>query len=137
MRISQAGERTYEHQAAAVLNQAAPIQNQWYTVLDTVNFAKLVQAACQVTATNETLEYRITIDGIAYVVSIVATAATLYRIAILVTATAIVLSVGTTNYPYYRAFLKECRSLTIEMRKTTAAGAGNLQSVVEYELLRF
>jgi len=114
------------------LNQAGPVQNTWYTVCNLTDIL-FNCVAFQILATGETLEVRLTIEGIALGVGTqVAVAGTTYQLDVLlgtdgtywVTPNAIV-ALGLRN-PLYM------RSLKVEIRKTTAAGAGNLQCAVSY-----
>lgn len=123
-------------QSDARLDQAAPVQDQWYTVLTTTNAHVLVISAVIATI-DETLEIEVVSDGITRIATLAATAGTIYyfhlnsrpdqaiNTALLLTAAAItgalVLSMDFC-----------ARDLRVRIRKTTAAGAGNLQCKVIY-----
>jgi len=123
-----------EYQPDAVLNQAAPVQDTWYTILDTTRNVRIVYGRFMVATTNETLEVRITVDGQVLVSSaLAATADTSYYLNHTVdfwnpNDTGFTLA-ATNNL---LAFVLEGRSIKIDMRKTTAAGAGNLVARVRY-----
>lgn len=109
--------------------QAAAVQNTWYTAADLKN-VKLRALAIGCTGFNETLECKITIDG--YTISISAggacTAAQwleLTHIRFSAPGTPTLLFAATAaNVDFnYTDHIIEARSLKIEIRKTTAAGA--------------
>lgn len=119
-------------QADALLNQAAPVQNTWYTVLNTTNNGFLYAIAFGVADTGEDLEYRITIDGVVKVNSQIAVAGTVY----------VPLLYLDYNSSYYIAAVGATisridiwfKTLKVEVRKTSANGAGNLKASVLYAL---
>jgi hypothetical protein len=121
----------FKHQADSILNQAAPVQNTWYTVLDTVVNARLIGLGILIADTGETLEVRLTVDGNIIIGSGAAVAGTDYHAMVHTHATGTVLTFSSTDAP--RAFMLEGRSLKVEVRKTTAAGAGNLKACAAYE----
>lgn len=121
-----------EHQQDALLNQAAPVQNTWYTVLDTTELCRLISACVEVQTTGETLEMRITIDNDIYTGSIAAVAGSHYLAYLFLYSTGAILTLATTANIAWKAFLLEGRSIKVEVRKTTAAGAGNLRACVVY-----
>jgi len=128
------GELIYEYQPPALLDQAAPIQNQWYTVLEETN-VRVYKAASTVMTVGENLEMQIHIDGeliegaatpvgagVTFLAHLYANASTLLDFVFLS-------SIAGVNY-YGPAFLVEGKEVKIEVRKTTAAGAGNLRAIV-------
>jgi len=124
---------TFQLQADAVLVQAAPVQNTWYTVLNTQN-ARVLGIAYEVAATGETLEVRMTIDGRVFTPSQAAVAGTDYYIKKDHTADwGFALPPDVTQYINQLSFLFDCRSLKVEMRKTTANGVGALTCRVAYQ----
>ena len=127
----------FEHQDPALLSQPNPVQNTWYTVLDTTRNVRVYNIAIGVGTANETLEIRVTLDGTAYTGSLAATFGTTYYAVMDPNAIAQVLQVNpsATAYNWYRAFLMEGHSVMIEVRKTTVTGAGNLLALVEYGVL--
>lgn len=121
---------TNKFKGDAILSQATPVQNQWYTVLDTTVNARIIGMTGLIVTTGETLEMKITIDGVVVSGSQAATADTWYQFyPHLATANGLF---ATTSYTGQVAFLFEGRSIKIEIRKTTANGTGNLKSVVTY-----
>lgn len=125
---------TFQHQADALLSQAAPVQNTWYTVLDTVLNCRLIQFVYAVADTSETIQTRITIDGNVLLAGGAATAATVYTVCPSVsTTTGQELNILATSATIQcRPFLLEGRSIKIEVRKTTAAGTGTLTAKAVY-----
>jgi len=121
---------TFQVQTEAALAQANPVQNTWYTVLDTTLNAKLFFVTAQIATTGEDINMKITIDGLTYTVSSVAfTAGTLYDAQIRAGNSAIFTATRPT--PVFSGGF-EGRSVKVEIRKTTANGAGNLNSWVTY-----
>ena len=122
----------FQHQPDAYLDQAAPVQNTWYTVLDTVKNAVVYMIVSLIATTNETIEMRLTVDGnVITAVPAAYTADSNYyaRISGLVAGN-IVNSTTLYNLMSYGPLF--CRSVKVEIRKTTAAGAGNLSCRVFY-----
>ena len=120
-----------KHQPDGTLDQANPIQNTWYTVLDTKRNVGLYGIGTKVLVADETLEVRITIDGQTLTGSVSATTDTWYVWHINLTAGG--LQSETTLDKWKNAGLEDClsgRSVKVEVRKTTALGAGNLQARV-------
>ena len=64
---------TFEHQSDAVLSQVTPAQNTWYTVLDTTKHCKLYYIIIMIEDDDESLEVRLTIDGVTYEGGVAAT----------------------------------------------------------------
>lgn len=121
-----------KHQADIAFSQAAPVQNTWYTALDTTLNVNLISVGIQVADTNETLESRLTIDGVVYSgTTQAAVAGTRYYLFLLPGYSQ--WKMGTTNLTcgYYTPLMS--RSIKIEYRKTTAAGAGTISGVVVYQ----
>jgi hypothetical protein len=138
MKIHNWPRAMFEYQAPAVLNQAAPVQDTWYTVLDTVSNARVYQAGMNVEDTDETLEVKVTLDGITIgTVAIAATHSTAYYLYWvfdpITRTTKISLS---TTFQHARSFLLEGHSVKVELRKTSANGAGNLTGIVMYGVLK-
>lgn len=121
---------SFAHKEVALLDQAAPVQNTWYTVLDTVYNVKVFGMAIKVADTGETVEVKITVDGHTITGSGAANANTDYKVLIntLSTGNAIILS----SSALINANQLEGRSFKVEVRKTTAAGAGNLLASVSH-----
>lgn len=123
-------------QAIATLDQAAPVQDTWYTILNTntKRDCKIIRIATRVETANETLQIRVTIDGVAVSsASLNATFGTMYSWWKAIwtdaqTETWYYGNISAVTAPY----IAEGRSVKVEMRKTTAAGAGNLRGAVLY-----
>jgi len=122
--------KTFIHQTDATLDQAAPAQNTWYTVLNTTINCRIISIAIKVADTGETLEIQLTVDGQVLTVSQAAVANTWYNLLLDANNSSIYLS--TADYMRQRAFLLEARSVKFEVRKTTAAGAGTISSRIMY-----
>lgn len=129
-----------EYQAPATLNQANPVQNTWYTVLDTTLNCRIWAILIQIDTTGETLDVQITVDGQVIPSSgAVCVAGNAYEICfgysgalgVLPIDNLVPFDVG-SPFSRYRAYLIEGRSVKVEVRKTTAAGAGNLRAEVQY-----
>jgi len=122
---------SFEHKDIALLDQATPVQNTWYTVLDTVHNVKVFGLAAGVADTGETIEMRITVDGGTITGSQVAVAGTSYRVHPYLLMTGITLTFSSSVL--INSNMCEARSFKVEVRKTTANGAGNLKAAVCYE----
>lgn len=127
----------WQHQADMFLNQAAPVQNTWYTVLAATEDVRILSMTGLVLVANETLEGRITNDGI-----VIQVAPAAFVLAVAQEAgnasphdAFFSWSGGIGDWGARRAFFLEGQSVAIEIRKTTAAGAGNLQSRVKWQRL--
>lgn len=114
----------------AKIDQAAPVQNTWYTVLDTTKDLVLYDMSERVNVADETLECRVTIDGTIYTSSTAAVAGTYYVAHFYMRSAGGYLSFGAGENN--KAFLFQGRSIKVEVRKTTAAGAGNLTFGITY-----
>ena len=132
-----AKDRWHEDQATEIFNQANPTQNLWYTVLNLTQPGTLKHLAFIVATTNETLEVRITTDGNARLTQRAATAGTYYYI--IANPASVALDSNTTTVSttqgrsFLRKFLYQC---LIEVRKTTIAGAGDIDVFTTYSLLK-
>lgn len=130
--------RMFEYQPPAELDQANPNQNQWYPLLPATDFCRVYKASVQVAAVNETLQVRVTIDGqVSIVQSFNATFGTIYHIYVNPYATdqTIRFHMTPTLNEVSHAFLCEGHNVMIEVRKTSAAGAGNLTGVASFGVL--
>jgi len=122
-----------EQQPDAALTQANPVQNTWYTVLDTTPNARIIGMACAVLTTGETIEVRMTVDGQVKTGSMALSADTGYYVYLYTGSDASKLYFTSSVIEQYgRSFIIEGRSVKVEIRKTTAAGAGNLWACVSY-----
>jgi hypothetical protein len=111
------------------LDQAAPVQNTWYTVCDVVN-AYFGSLSVYVMTVNETLEARITIDGVTWGNNTIAAVnGTVYyvRMSRLGNVTNLVYD-ATGDHSIDNKVGTYGLSIKIEVRKTTATGAGNLRA---------
>jgi len=123
-------ELTFEHQADATLTQANPVQNQWYTILDTTLKACLYFIAAHIATTSETIEVRLTIDGNVITRATALTADTWYALYLNAT--------GSLNFDTDLSLMVAARtaligrSVKVEVRKTTNNGTGTLYGRVSY-----
>ena len=123
-------------QPDATLDQAAAVQNTWYTVLPTSVDARIVFLHYIIIGNNETVEYELTVDGVTRVGTYASIAATDYWPILGYTygyANSLNVRVADRNAANYTFF--EGRSVRVRMRKTTAAGATTLRSLVVWERL--
>ena len=123
----------FEHQAHATLSQANPVVNNWYTVLNTTSNVRLYAICCRVADTAETLQVRLTIDGQTLTDSFEATADTTYYNYLRFTDAD--LWFQTTTYLVGVYTYIEGRSVKVEVRKVTNAGAGTITGRVVYARL--
>jgi hypothetical protein len=122
---------SFEHKDAALLDQATPVQNTWYTVLDTVHNVKVFGIAAGIADTGETIEVRVTVDGGTVTGSQAAVAGTSYRVHPYLLMTGLTLTFSSSVL--INSNMCEARSFKVEARKTTANGTGNLKASVCYE----
>lgn len=120
------------HQADAVLAQAAPVQNTYYPILNTTSNCRVLAIFGMVADTGETLQLRLTIDGQVIENTAAAVPANTYFEAVHFVGGVIEWTTIDTG-ARYRAFLIEGKSVKVEIRKTTIAGAGNLNGRVRYQ----
>jgi len=129
----------YKHQPPKKLNQAAPVQNTYYTIFEEIN-ARIHMMHFGVEDANETLEVKVTIDGETWISdAFAATHSTSYSVdrhedAITRTET-LEFDSTPSHFGKYRAYVLEGHSVKIEVRKTTATGAGNLVGVISWSRL--
>lgn len=124
------GTEVFELQPDATIDQASPVQNTWYTILDTILNVLVHAIWIKMNTTGETVAVRMTIDGI------VKTASAGFGVdeddwVTLNTATGeLGYSAGADS-----ASLKgplPSRSFKMEVRKTTANGTGTLSGRVTH-----
>lgn len=129
----------FEYQEPATLDQAAPVNGTWYTILDTTEKCRIYGITVNIEDVNEDIEAKLTIDG----KTIPAAATTLthstnydinWDLDAINQAVALVFNNGTVTH--HRAFLMECKSVKVEVRKVTAGGTGNLTGIVDYGVLK-
>lgn len=124
----------WREQPVAVIDQAAPNINQWYPVLaPTVVYTRLFDIIAYVMAVGETLEVEVTINGLTWITPGVACGAgVVFRIIVSPSiASEITLQAWSQNVPYIDQY---GHNVGVRVRKTTAAGAGNLRCKVVFEL---
>lgn len=124
-----------QHQADAVLNQAAPVQNTWYTVLAVTEDVRIIIAEAHILVANEDLQMRITIDGNVILFEKPNAAFGTFYTAQPSPGYADYGDLDVVTVALNRAFLYEGQSVLIELRKTSANGAGNLCSRVKWARL--
>lgn len=121
--------RNWRHKLYQI-DQAAPVQNTWYTVCEDINLF-ISSIALYVMTTGETLECQITIDGETWgTTTQAAVAGTVYGINLQRLGNVQYLAYDTGEYNVDRQAGTYALSVKIEVRKTTAAGAGQLRSTV-------
>jgi len=124
---------TFEHQPDATLSQEAPVQNQWYTVMDSKKNCRIYAVTVLVWTTGETLEVRVTIDGQVLVGSVDATHTTYYYVHHkLYAAAASALAIDGNVFLLGQYAPLEGREVKVEVRKITASGTGTLEARVVY-----
>ena len=119
------------HSADAMLSQAAPVQNTWYPVLATQSrTTRLYLITVAVGTANETLEVRILVDGLTISGAVNATFGTAYSAYINygISAESLSLVAGGRDVTY----IVEGRNVSVDVRKTSATGAGALTAKVTY-----
>jgi len=124
-----------EYQTPATLSQAAAVQNTWYTILDTTENIRVYQVVGRILTTGEDLEVQITVDGETIACTGVSCVAgsTYYIIKQNANdADKFTLVVREDEEMYPQAYLIEGRSVKIEIRKTSANGAGTLLGLAQY-----
>ena len=137
MKFKSAPPESYEYQAEAALVQAAPVQDTWYTILDTVVKAKLYLIVIRVLTTGEDIGCRITIDGVVYgnsASNIITAAASAVKYCYISTAGWMNYATTSINLTAYTAL--EGKRIKVEMVKRTANGAGDLEGWVLYGKLK-
>ena len=129
-------QSVFTYQTPATLNQAGPVQNQWYTILPTTTNAAIYHICVMVATQAEDLELRITIDG--QTIEGGANSAAGADMQCLIFLSAITLTnkismvVAASDFNDNQGIRLEGRSITVEVRKTSAVGAGNLYGIVSY-----
>ena len=128
-----------EYQAPVALNQATPVQDTWYEILAATDNVRVYHIYVNVEDANETLDVRLTIDGEVLVGANACTESISYSMDIFgdaITRTdSLEFDKVPNDYVKMRAFMIEGKSVKVEVRKTTNAGAGNLTGIVMYGVL--
>jgi len=123
--------QVFKYMADAVLSQAGAVQNTWYTVLDTTKKVRILSLMMTVSVANEDLELKMTIDGETLNgAQANAVAGTSYYCLKDAGSANILLSATGFNMGRYAAL--DANSVKIEVRKTTANGAGTLSARAVY-----
>ncbi len=125
-----------KHQAPKKLNQAAPVQNTYYTIMEEVD-ARIEEMHFGVEDTNETLQVKVTIDGETITSdAYAATHSTSYgviRNQDAITRTEVLeFDSSPAHFEKYRSYMMDGHSVKVEVRKTTTAGTGNLVGIVSW-----
>ena len=121
-----------KHHADAVLAQAAAVQNTWYTILDTAANIRIYQITALIVTAGETIAIKITIDGNVLTATQAQDADAVYYWGLDADASDALQAVkATQTAPTISGYL-EGKSVKVEMRKTTAAGANTLTGRVKY-----
>lgn len=130
--------RPPERQPEVILDQAAPVQNTWYTFLITTTDIRLYGGTFRVATANETIEIELTIDGVTLTSSTACTANTVYNLQMghLISGTVLMPISGTALEREALGFPYDGHSMQIRIRKTTATGAGTLTFTMDYALFR-
>ena len=118
----------WQYQADVVISQAAPVQNTWYNIMSAVKNVKIISIAVKVATADETLQLRINTDGQTNTPERAATAGGWYYLSNDQSAEAWNLSATA----YYVPSVLEARTITLDIRKTTALGAGTISVRVKY-----
>lgn len=127
----------FENQTPKTLTQGAPVQNTWYEALPETALCRVYGFGICIEDADETLQVRVTIDGIASTpADITATHSTPYYIIRKLDAINRTVTYDQVAATPPLTFMCEGKKVKIEVRKTTALGAGNLQAVVDYGVLK-
>jgi len=126
---------TWQHQPDAELTQANPVQNTWYPVINATGGVRIIYLEVDIAAAVEDLECRVTIDGnVLTAIQPAAIIATPYYFLLWAnTPNGVIFNV--TDNLVYRTYLLEGDSVTVEVRKTTALGAGALHCLMKWARL--
>lgn len=131
MIIQQPDDYIWEN--SAYIDQANPVQNTWYEVLNTVYYGHIKQINFQVTPVAEDLECRITIGTKTETITVGSTSSVVR----------IFISQSTVNDYWFvsattsltQVYMIEGQGLTVEIRKTSANGNSNITAAVKYQRL--
>ena len=130
------GREMFVFQPLAVLDQPAPVQNQWYPILPLTPDVRVYAIAIGIEDTGETLECRITRDlQVTTPVGAAIGANNTLQVYLLLDAVAGIeesIAIANATYGVFRSFLVEGRIVMVEARKTTAAGVGNLRGIASW-----
>jgi hypothetical protein len=140
MKIHNWPRAMFEYQAPAVLNQATPVNGTFYTILDTTKYVRVYDIGINIEDADEDLEVQVTVDGETIAASAATcTHSTSYFCVLHVNPITRVDYIGiisNTNFQFGSHAILEGHSVKIEVRKTSANGAGNLTGIVTYGVLK-
>jgi len=119
---------TFKHQPDATLSQLEPVQNQWYPVLEETRECRLYSLTVLVWTASETLEVRVTVDGVVLVGALAATHTTYYYVHHQLYGAGLTIDGNVFLLGKYTPL--EGRNVMVEVRKTTDAGTGTLDARV-------
>lgn len=119
-------------QPVALLDQAAPVQNTYYTILPTTQNINVFGITIRIATTGEDLQVRITIDGQVFTLATaICVADTNYSVLWFIDGAGVVFYVWAHD-ARITSFNLQAKSIKVEVRKTTAAGNGNLLGAVAF-----
>ena len=124
-------KETFQHKGLKSTVKANAQQNTWYSVLDFTLDARVLWLWIQMDTAVEDLELRLTIDGKILVgAQAQAVIGTIYYAYIGRFSDSLQITANATPLGFYGAW--EGKSIKVEMRKTSAAGAGTLLGGIVY-----
>lgn len=132
----------YEYQAPAVLNQAAPVNGTFYDILAATANVRVMRIAVNVEDANEDLEVQAIVDGetIAAVAETATHSTTYFAFqspdAVARTDRLALATATSTVRASMPSHLFDGKSVQVQVRKTSANGAGNLTGIVQYGVLK-
>jgi len=125
----------YEFQTETLV-QTNPVQNTWYTLLDTTEYCRVYAIGLNVEDDDETLQIRALVDGTyTNTQSVACSHSTKYYVSVLPDAINSQYKLNIASSVPTTYFLLEGLSVKIEVRKTTAGGVGDLMGIVGYGVL--
>lgn len=128
------GVKPPQYMARERLAQVNPVQNDWYLVYTSPGPVVILCVNFRVNTADETIEVRQTIDGIPTLAVFNAIAGTDYSVIRMMNPSALD-AFATQAAADDRGFLVLARNTyVLEIRKTTALGAGNLYCTVQPEI---
>ena len=124
----------FEYQTPATLNQANPVKDTWYDILPATANVKIYLIGVCVEDANETLEVQVIIDGETIAADNEAcTHSQSYAGYLSANAVTRIDTIKLNqDMGRYRNIGIEGKSVQVQVRKTTEAGAGNLSCIVCY-----
>ena len=131
----------YVKMPIATIDQAPPVQNTWYTVLDTVIAGRLIYLSMKHDNTDSsalTINMRVTIDGVTLTAAADAAGVdnTTYYFYVDPTSDALLSTTTVFNAGYYEDV--RGNSIKVEVRMTGVPGtAEHLYGYIQYEVMSF